>query len=118
MNKLTYQRYNRSDNVITIDLQNGYSVIAISGWQPDTRIYVTTLFLKDNQIDTWKLMEEFSALEFHASAKTINSAILKEVSSLLAGGHLQYYIDRYDYEMSCFAAVNEIVEKERLKNVS
>lgn len=29
MNKLTYKNYKNSDNILTIDLHNGYTVIAI-----------------------------------------------------------------------------------------
>lgn len=114
MEKLKYERFNNSDNVITIDLHNGYTVIAVSGWQPKCRNYITTLFLKDNAIDTWSLIEQAESLEFQANNKTINSAILKQVSIYMADGFFDSYIDRYEYETKCFEKGNDLFETERL----
>lgn len=114
MEKLKYERFNNSDNVVTIDLHNGYTVIAVSGWQPKDRNYITTLFLKDNSVDTWNLIEQAESLEFQASNKTINSAILKLVSTYLAEGFFDSYIDRCEYEMKCFEKGNDLFETERM----
>lgn len=114
MQKLKYERYNNSNDVITIDLHNGYTVIAITGFNTENRVYTTTLFLKDNTIDTWKLIENAENLEFHANQNTINSAILKQVSSFLQNGFFDYYIQRYEYEMKCFDIGNDLAESERL----
>ena len=116
--KLKYEKFNNSDNVIVIDLHNGYSVIAISGWQNEKYGYTTTLFLKNNTVDKLDLVEKAEKLEFHANYKTINSAILKQVSAYLEDGFFDYYIERYEYEMSCFDIGNDIAEKERLSNAS
>lgn len=114
MQKLKYERYNNSNDVITIDLHNGYSVIAVTGLDVENRVYTTTLFLKENTIDTWKLVENAENLEFHVNQNIINSAILKKVSSFLEEGFFDYYIERYEYELKCFDIGNEIAEKERL----
>ena len=114
MQKLKYERYNNSNDVITIDLHNGYTVIAVTGFDAENGVYTTTLFLKDNTIDTWKIIENAENLEFHANQNTINSAILKKVSEFLKEGFFDYYIDRYEYELKCFDRGNEIIEKERM----
>ena len=90
--KLKYEKYNNSDNVIIIDLHNRYSVIAITGLNYEKQIYNTTLFVKENTIDDWKLIEKAEHLEFDASYKTINSAILKQVSDFLNEGFFDFYI--------------------------
>ena len=92
MQKLKYEKYRNSNEIITIDLHNGYTVIAISTGENGS--YITTLFLKENTIDTWKLIENAENLEFHANQNTINSAILKKVSSFLEEGCFDYYIQR------------------------
>ena len=97
-----------------IDLHNGYTVIAVIGFDIENRVYTTTLFLKDNAIDNWKLIENAENLEFHANQNTINSAILKQVSIFLEEGFFDYYIQRYEYEMKCFDIGDEIKQKERL----
>ena len=80
MQRLKYEKINNSNEVIMIDLHNGYSVIAVTGFDIENKVYITTLFLKDNTIDTWKLSEKADKLVFHANNNTINSAILKQVS--------------------------------------
>lgn len=118
MEKLTYTRMNNSDNVITIDLHNGYIIMAVSGWKKEKRCYTTTLFIRADSIQLWSIVEEASALEFHTDFKTINSAILKQVGTYLESGFFDYYINRCDYEMSCISMANELIEKERLLHVS
>ena len=112
MQRLKYEKYRNSNEIITIDLHNGYTVIAISTGENGS--YITTLFLKDNTIDTWNLIEKAENLEFHANQNTIDSAILKKVSSFLEEGFFDYYIQRYEYEMKCFDIGDEIKPKERL----
>ena len=114
MQRLKYEKFNNSNDVITIDLYNGYTVIAVTGFDVENRAYTTTLFLKENTIDTWKLVENAENLEFHANQNTIKSAILKQVSEFLKEGFFDYYIERYEYELKCFDIGNETVEKERL----
>lgn len=114
MQRLKYEKFNNSNDAITIDLHNGYTVIAITGFNAESRVYTTTLFLKDNTIDTWKLIENAENLEFHANQKTINSAILKQVSTFLHEGFFDYYIKRHEYEMKCFDVGNDLAESERL----
>lgn len=111
MNKrLKYERINNSNDVISIDLHNGYTVMAISGHVEEE--YTTTLFLKDNEIDTWREIED--GITFVANYKTINSAILKHVSTLMNNGKMDKYIKSYAFEEECSSRGIEIVEKERL----
>lgn len=112
MQRLKYEKYRNSNEIITIDLHNGYTVIAISTHENGS--YITTLFLKENTIDTWKLIENAENLEFHANQNTINSAILKQVSTFLQDGFFDYYIQRYEYETKCFDVGNDLAESERL----
>ena len=114
MQRLKYEKFNNTNDVITIDLHNGYTVIAVTGFDVENMAYTTTLFLKENTIDTWKLIEKAENLEFHANQNTINSAILKQVSSFLQDGFFDYYIQRYEYEMKCFDVGNDLAESERL----
>lgn len=111
MNKrLKYEKVNNSNDVITIDLHNGYTVIAISGHVEEE--YTTTLFLKNKEIDTWCEVED--GITFVANYKTINSAILKHVSTLMDNGKIDKYIETLKFELECTERGIEIVEKERL----
>ena len=115
-NKLTYVKVN--DNVITIDLHNGYTIMAISKWEPKTKGYITTLYLKDNTIDTLQLILGSENLEFHANYKTINSAILKYIGTRLEEGFFDNYIETYAFEQKCINSGYDLVEKERLSHAS
>ena len=118
-NKLTYAEYRGCKDILTIDLHNNYTVIAIKSWNPDEQKYTVQLMLKENTVDKWGLIEKAEALEFNVDYKIINKAILKHVATLLSDGFFDYYIDRYEYELKCFDIGNEIVKKERLiANVS
>ena len=48
--RLKYEKYKGLDNIITINLHNGFTVIAISSFNEENNEYVAELHLKDNQI--------------------------------------------------------------------
>ena len=58
--KLTYVRMNNSDDVVTIDLHNGYSVMAVSGWDRENHRYIVTLYISKNGYDCWKIVDSSS----------------------------------------------------------
>lgn len=107
--RLKYERVNNSNDVIKIDLHNGYQVIAVSGKGADDE-YTTTLFIKDVEIDTWREIE--SKITFVATYKTINSAILKHVSQLLDNGTMDKYIDSYHFEIMAIDLGIDLMEME------
>ena len=116
--RLTYEEYNRCKDIITINLHNDYSIIAIKSWNQDAHNYSVELKISKNSIGKWDLIEKAQTLEFNTNYKFINSAILKQVSVFLEEGFFDYYIQRYEYELECLDMGNEIREKERLsKNV-
>ena len=113
-NRLEYKNYRGCKDIITIDLHNDYTVIAIKSWNQDEKKYYVQLMLKENTVDKWDLIETAESLEFSVDYKTINSAILKHIATLLSENFFDYYIDRYEYELKCFDRGNELFEKERL----
>jgi len=116
MNKLTYTRF--ANHAITIDLHNGYSVIAMKLFDKNTENYEVTLYIKDNTINLLDLIETQEKVPFYTDSKTINSSILRHVANLLSDGFFNYYINRYDYMMKCFDRGHELFEKEQLSDVS
>ncbi len=112
MNKLTYKKI--GNDTLAIDLQNGYTVIATELFNHEAKKYEITLRIKDNTVDILDLIEKQEKVEFDANYKTINSAILKYVATLLTDGFFDYYIKRYDYMMKCFDRGHELFENERL----
>ena len=113
-NKLTYENYRGCKDILTIDLHNKYTVIAIKSWNQDERKYNVEFRITENSIDKWDLIQEMESVEFNVNYRIINKAILKHVATLLSGGFFDYYIQRYEYELKCFDIGNEIIEKERI----
>ena len=113
-NKLEYRNYMGCKDILTIDLHNGYTVIAIKSWNPDEHKYYVQLMFKENTVNKWDLIEKAESIEFNVDYKIINKAILKNVATLLSDGFFDYCIQRYEYELKCFDIGNEIVEKERI----
>ena len=113
-NRLEYKNYKGCKDILTIDLHNDYTVIAIKSWNPDEHKYTVELRLKKNSVDKWDLIEKAESLEFNVDYKIINKAILKYVATLLSDSFFDYYIDRYEYELESFDRGNSIIEKERL----
>ena len=118
MEKLVYTEFRGSKDILTIDLHNDYTVIAIKSWNPYKHKYIVQLMLKENTVNTWELIERAESIEFNVYYKIINKAILKHVATLLSDGFFDYYIQRYKYELKCFDIGNEIFEKERLSGVN
>lgn len=115
--RLRYEKVNYNPNAISIDLLNGYSVIAISGENKEQECYISTLYLKENSIETLRLIGCADKLIFPKSELThgINFAILKAVSDFLDGDTLQYYIDQYELEEELIE--KGIVQTEKKNNV-
>lgn len=112
MNKLTYTKIGNA--TIAIDIQNGYTIIAMKLFNYETKKYEVTFYIKDNTVDILDLIEKQEKVEFSANHKFINSVILKYVAVLLSDGFFDYYIRRYEYMMKCIDRGNELYEKERL----
>ena len=114
MERLTYENFRGCKDIITIDLHNKYTVIAIKSWNQDEHKYVVQLMIKENTVDKWDLIEKAESIEFDVDYKIINKAILKHVANLLSEGFFDYYIERYEYELKCFDVGNDLAESERL----
>lgn len=95
--ELKYENINNSDDVLSIDLLNGYSVISITGYNKELESHIVTLYLKENNLDTLRLIGAADRLIF-PKTEEINYAIVKTVSDFLENGFLQYYIEQYELE--------------------
>lgn len=118
MARLSYNRFNNSNDILTIDLHNNYTVVALSGWNRETEKYTATLYLKENTTDMLSLIEKAENIEFEATPKTICLTVLKHVSALYEEGFFDYYINRYKYEMKCFDIGHEQLDGKGLYNAS
>lgn len=110
MQKLIYKEYRGCKDILTIDLHNGYTIIAIKIWNKEKQNYTVELQIKENTVEKWMLIDQAESLIFDANYRTINSAILKQVADLMNKGLFDYYIEEYEYELKCFEYGNDFYE--------
>ena len=115
MNKqFRYEKINNSNTSIVVDLHNGYSVIALSGYNMETESYTTTLLLKDNHVDRWMEINCEETWEFYdATSKSIALVVTNHISDYCNIGFFDKYIEQYEYELRCFDVGNAQLESER-----
>lgn len=107
-------RYETEANVIvSIDLQNSYTIIAMARWDNEKKKYYTTLRLREKSIEKWDLIEEAIDVEMESDMKNIKRDIAQYTTDLLTNGFFTRYIERYEYELKCFDRGFQILERER-----
>lgn len=111
--KLTYKKYKGCRDIITINLYNNYTLIALKSYDNKKNTYSVEFMLKENTVKKWDLIEKASLNNIES--KNINNDILIYATSLLSDNFFDYYIERYEYELKCFDMGNELIEKERYK---
>ena len=108
-NRLTYENYNGCKDIITIDLHNNYTIVAIKSWNPEN--FSVKFHLKEKTTDMWQLIQDATTV-FNTDYKSINSAILKHVSTLFTYGFYDYFIERYEYDLKCFDIGNNALSED------
>lgn len=101
-----------SNNVVEVDLENGYKVIAMANWNNEKKKYYTTLLLHENTVSKWDMLDEAIEVEMGSDIKSIKRDMAQYVTNLFTDGFFKKYIDRYEYELKCFDRGFEIMEKE------
>lgn len=110
--RLKYEKI--GDSAISVDLHNGYTIVALATYDYEKSTYSTTLYLKENTINILDTIDELEPFEFYANYKTVNSVMLKYIASLLSEGLIDKYIERYEYIIKCFDKGNDFFEAEGL----
>ena len=116
MQRLIYKEYRGCKDILTIDLHNGYTILAIKIWNKEKQNYTVKLRIKENTVEKWNLVEEAESLTFNITYKFINSAILKQVVEFAENGFFYNYIEQYEYELKCFDRGHNLFEEERCVN--
>lgn len=98
------------NSVISVKLNNGYSVIVISIWDRGEKVYRSTFYLKGDSYDTLDLIESKEGIVVKADMKTLKVELTKIITDLLTDGFFKHYIERYEYMMKCFDKGNELFE--------
>ena len=115
--ELRYKKINNASNIIEINLGNGYSVVVFYGYNKDLEQFEVSMFIKDNEFTTWRMIGAAEKLFFNGDFKTINSVILREIQALNEDNFFDYYIKQYQFEESCLSSTVENQESEMNGNV-
>lgn len=111
--ELRYKKINNASNIIETDLGNGYSVVVLYGYNKDLEQFEVSMFIKDNQFTTWRMIGAAEKLFFNGNHKTINSTILNEVQALHEDKFFDYYIEQYKFEEDCLSSCINKCESDR-----
>lgn len=110
---MTRLRYIRTaDMVFDIDLHNGYWIKAMAKFDDKSGKCNVAFYIKENTINQLMLIETLDNVSFDKTYKTIGSAILKYVATLLSENYFDDCIKQYEYEVKCFDRGNELFEVE------
>lgn len=104
--------------VISVDLHNDYHIIAMANWDKENNHYMSTLYIKREDVDILNLIEEQENVIFKSDIKSVKTDIAEHITKLLSEGFFDSYIHRYEYEQQCFDKGNEFFELERLSGVN
>lgn len=113
INNFRYQKI--APTVISIDLHNGYTIVAIENFNPKNSSLHVTLYIKDNTVDMLDLMEDFDSVEIEYN-KSTHISTLKYIATEFSQDKFNKYIERYDYIMKCIDRGNEMFEEEGFAN--
>ena len=109
MKRLTYTKIINS--AIEIDLQNGYSIIAVSLTQYKKEKQIVSFYLKSESTNAIIPIDELQEVIFEVEISKLYPEILKYTASLLNDGTLNYYIERYNqYIIECFHEFHNILK--------
>lgn len=111
-------RYKKQANsVISVDINNEYSIYVMLNRSNTNKKYYITLFLKHKSINILDMLEKYENIEFTSTSASINSEIKDFIKNEFNEGNFTYYINRFEYQMKCFDEGNRIYEKEIIKDV-
>lgn len=110
---LRYENF--CNNGVSVDLKNGYSVLAVMLWNNESKNYTVSFYLKGDTYDTLELIESKENFVIESTVKTVKYDVTKIINDLLFSGFFKEYTDRYEYMMKCFDMGNELYESERMK---
>ena len=101
MKRLTYTKIINS--AIEINLNNGYSVIAISLTQYKKEKQIVSFYLKSNSTNAIIPIDELQEVVFEVEITKLYPEILKYTASLLHNETLNSYIEKYSqHVIECF----------------
>ena len=107
-------RYKNAGVNIDIDLNNGYIIRATYYFDPQQKIFNVCLYIKNNTVDTYDLMESFESIKIKSRKNQIKSLIVEFIEQNYNKGKFNYYIDRCQYQQHCFNIGNDVEENNKL----
>lgn len=106
---LKYESMGRS---ILVDLRNGYSIMALTKWDKVKQRNIATLYLKDNEIPMFDLIEKCEELILpYTNKNSFKSDMTNFIEKCFISGLFNEYIKRFQYQQKCFDVGSEILNE-------
>lgn len=103
-------KYESMGRAISISLGNGYSVIALIKWDMQKQINIATLYLKDNKIPMFDLIEKCEDLVLpYSNEESLKNDMTNFIERCFISGLFNEYIKRYQYQQKCFDIGSEVL---------
>lgn len=105
-------KYESMGSAISVSLENGYSIMALIKWDQEKQINVATLYLKDNKIPVFDLIEKCEELALpNPDDKNLKSHMTNFIERCFLSGLFNEYIKRFQYQQKCFDIGSEIINE-------
>ena len=101
MEKITYKNWANIN--ISVDLKNGYSIVAMGDYKKNRHGYDIKFWIKDNDVDRLDCAEELSLFikSDVQEYKMVKKKILDNIIKLHKNSDFEEYIKRTEYEFNC-----------------
>lgn len=104
-------RYKNLGVAISVDLQNGFEVIAMASWNKHKQLYEMKMYIDCPEIQSPD--EAGGIVELQADQKYIKSVMARHITNKLAEGYFKYYIDRYEEQLEALDRGFSLLESDR-----
>jgi len=106
--------YTYEGETISINLENGFTVIAVAKWNKEEKLYYTKFYINREDVEQQDLI--VSDIKINAEIRNIRVTLARYITDKLDEGFYDYYIDRFNYGTKCFDIGNDIVETENINH--
>ena len=104
-------RYKNLGVAISVDLQNGFEVIAMASWNKIKQLYEMKMYIDCPEIQSPD--EAGGIVELLVDQKYVKSEMARHITNKLTEGYFKYYIDRYEEQLEALDRGFSLLENGR-----
>lgn len=104
--------YTYQGEAVSVDLENGFIITAISKWHNDEKLYYTKFYINRSDVDMLDLA--ISMIRMNADMKNLRVTIAQYVTDKLDEGFYDFYMNRFNEQMEIFDIGAEIYDAKKV----